>query len=184
MNATLARTLLLATVCAAAAALALARPRPEAPGPERGKYLVDAMGCHDCHTPWKLGPDGPHPDMTRALSGHPADMDLPPAPALPPGPWVFTGTATMTAWSGPWGTSYTANLTPDPETGLGRWSEQEFVDAIRSGRHRGRGRPILPPMPFAMIRNLNDTDLRSIFAYLRTVPAIANPVPQPLAPAR
>ena len=56
--------------------------------------------------------------------------------------------ATNTAWSGPWGVSFTANLTPDPETGLGRWTLRNFMDTIRSGRHMGRGRPILPPMPW------------------------------------
>jgi hypothetical protein len=90
----------------------------------------------------------------------------------------------MTAWSGPWGVSYTANLTPDPETGLGSWTEQQFVDTIRSGRHLGRGRPILPPMPWPAASNLTDADLASIFAYLRTIPAVANRVPDPLPPAR
>ncbi len=81
------------------------------------------MGCGDCHTPWKMGANGPEPDMTRMLSGHPESMVLPPAPA-PSGPWMASLAATMTAWSGPWGVSYTANLTPDPETGLGKWTEQ------------------------------------------------------------
>ena len=58
---------------------------------ERGAYLVTTMGCNDCHTPWKMGPRGPEPDMTRALTGHPADMVMPPAPALPPGPWIVDG---------------------------------------------------------------------------------------------
>jgi hypothetical protein len=89
----------------------------------------------------------------------------------------------MTAWSGPWGTSFTANLTPDPETGSGQWTEQQFVDTIRSGRHLGRGREILPPMPWPAIRNMTDADLKAIFAYLRTIPAIKNRVPDPLPPA-
>ena len=146
----------------------------------RGKYLVSAMGCHDCHTPWKMGPQGPAPDMTRALSGHPADMVMPPPPKLPEGPWVMTAGATMTAWSGPWGVSFTANLTPDPETGLGKWTPEMFLTAIRTGRHEGKGRPILPPMPWTMYRNLNDEDLRAIFSYLRSLPPIANRVPQPI----
>ncbi len=48
---------------------------------ELGGYLVSSMGCHDCHTPWKLGPKGPEPDMSRALTGHPEDLKMPPAPA-------------------------------------------------------------------------------------------------------
>ena len=129
-----------------------------------------------------MGANGPEPDLTKWLSGHPAEMKLPPAPP-PSGPWIASVAATMTAWSGPWGTSYTANLTPDPETGTGQWTEQQFVDTIRSGRHLGRGREILPPMPWPAIRNMTDADLKSIYAYLRTIPAIKNRVPDPLPPA-
>jgi mono/diheme cytochrome c family protein len=149
----------------------------------RGEYLVKSMGCGDCHTPTKVGPDGPEPDQSRTLSGHPGSLVMPPAPP-PSGPWIASVGATMTAWSGPWGVSYTANLTPDPETGLGQWTEQQFVDTIRSGRHLGRGRPILPPMPWPAASNLTDADLASIFAYLRTIPAVVNRVPDPLPPAR
>ena len=48
----------------------------------RGAYLVSAMGCNDCHTPFKDGPKGPEPDMTRALTGHPAGLVMPPAPGI------------------------------------------------------------------------------------------------------
>ena len=54
----------------------------------RGKYIVSTAGCHDCHTPWKVGPKGPEPDMTLALSGHPESMKLPPPPKLGDGPCV------------------------------------------------------------------------------------------------
>jgi len=149
---------------------------------ERGNYLVSAMGCHDCHTPWKVGPKGPEPDMTRALTGHPADMVMPPPPKLPEGPWIALMAATNTAWAGPWGVSFTANLTPDPETGLGKWTDEMFITAMRTGRHEGKGRPILPPMPWSMYRNLNDEDLRSIFAYLQSLKPVHNRVPQPIDP--
>lgn len=149
----------------------------------RGRYIVESFACVDCHTPHKLGPNGPEPDRSRDLSGHPADMKLPPAPTLPPGPWIATMTGTMTAWSGPWGTSYTANLTPDDETGLGKWTAEDFVATLKTGRHMGRGREILPPMPIPAIRNLTEEDMRAIFAYLRTVPAVKNRVPDPLPPA-
>ena len=89
---------------------------------------------------------------------------------------------TMTAWVGPWGTSFTANLTPDPETGLGRWTEKDFIQTIRTGRHQGQGRPILPPMLWEQYRNASDDDLKAVFAYLRQVPAIRNRVPQPVDP--
>jgi cytochrome c553 len=89
----------------------------------------------------------------------------------------------MTAWSGPWGVSHTANLTPDPETGLGALSEENFVQSIRTGKHLGAGRDILPPMPWPMYRNLSDEDLKAIFAYLKSIPPIKNKVPDPVPPA-
>ena len=160
------------------AALADASPDKVA----RGKYLVSTSGCHDCHTPWVMGPRGPEPDMSRALSGHPADFELPPAPK-PAGPWIASTAATNTAFNGPWGTSFTANLTPDKETGLGKWTYANFRDTIRGGKHMGRGRPVLPPMPIQVYRNFTDQDLESVFAYLQSIPAINNRVPEPLAPA-
>jgi hypothetical protein len=160
---------------------AIAQATPPADKAARGKYLVTTSGCHDCHTPWVVGPKGPEPDMTRALSGHPADMAVPPAPK-PVGPWIMSTAATNTAFAGPWGVSFTANLTPDAETGLGKWSQKNFTDTIRTGRHMGRGRAVLPPMPIPVYRNFTDADLESIFAYLQTIPAVNNRVPEPLAP--
>jgi len=146
----------------------------------RGKYLVTVTGCNDCHTPLKMGPAGPEPDMTRMLSGHPEQMSLPPAPTLPSGPWLVTVAGTNTAWSGPWGVSFTANLTPDRETGLGKWTQRNFTETIRTGRHMGRGRQILPPMPIPMYKNFTDADLEAIFSYLQTIPVVKNRVPEPL----
>jgi hypothetical protein len=148
----------------------------------RGAYLVHAMGCNDCHTPFKMGPNGPEPDMSRQLTGHPAGLTMPPAPKLPDGPWVWIGAGTNTAFAGPWGVSFTANLTPDPETGLGRWTEEMFVAAMRTGRHQGKGRPILPPMPYPSVGGLNDEDIRAVFAYLRSLPPVSNRVPAPIDP--
>ena len=148
---------------------------------ERGAYIVRSFGCNDCHTPWIVGPRGPEPDMSRALTGHPADVILPPPP-LPPGPWIAMSAATNTAFAGPWGVSFSAKLTPDPETGLGAWTGEMFIQAIRTGRHEGKGRPILPPMPAAMIRNMTDEDLLSIFAYLQSLEPVRNRVPQPIDP--
>jgi len=147
----------------------------------RGKYLVTTSGCNDCHTPWKPGANGPEPDMSRMLSGHPEKMELP-APPQPSGPWIVAAAATNTAWSGPWGVSFTANLTPDKETGLGKWTLRQFTDTIRTGRHLGRGRPILPPMPIPMYKHFTDEDLAAIHAYLQTIPPIQNRVPEPLPP--
>ena len=149
---------------------------------ERGAYLVRIMGCNDCHTPHKMGPRGLEPDMTRALTGHPADLPMPPAPVLPAGPWVWTGAGTNTAFAGPWGVSFTANLTPDPETGLGNWTEEMFIATMKTGRHEGKGRPLLPPMPFPVVASLTDEDIRSLFAYLRSLPPVHNRVPAPIDP--
>ena len=149
---------------------------------ERGRYLVTVSGCNDCHTPWKSGPNGPEPDMSRMLSGHPETDTLPAPPPLLQGPWVVLVSETNTAWSGPWGISFTANLTPDEETGLGKWTLRMFTDTIRTGRHKGRGRPVLPPMPIQMYKHYTDEDLAAIFSYLRSIPAVKNRVPEPLSP--
>ena len=150
---------------------------------ERGRYLVNTSGCHDCHTPFKMGPSGPEPDMSRMLSGHPEALVMPPAPRLPEGPWMMTTSATNTAWAGPWGVSFTANLTPDAETGLGKWTLKNFKETLRTGRHMGRGRPILPPMPIPAYSQFNDADLEAIFTYLQSIPAVKNRVPEPALPA-
>lgn len=152
------------------------------PQVERGKYLVNAMGCNHCHTPFKMGENGPEQDWSRRLSGHPESVVMPPAPAIAM-PWGAAVSATFTAWSGPWGTSFTANLTPDPETGLGKWTKEDFVAAMKSGRHQGRGRPILPPMPYEAVAGLTDEDIDALFNYLQTVPAVKNKVPEPIPPA-
>jgi len=149
---------------------------------ERGNYLVSVIGCNDCHTPLKMGPKGPEPDLERFLSGHPEQMGPLPA-AKAQGPWLWTGAATNTAFSGPWGVSYAANLTPDQNTGLGIWTEDMFVKALRTGRHMGVSREILPPMPWPAFRNATDEDLLSMYAYLRTLKPVTNHVPdvQPAA---
>lgn len=151
---------------------------------ERGKYLVMITGCNDCHTTKKMGPNGPEPDMSKMLAGHPENSKMPTPPNLPPdAPWAIVTSPTLTAWSGPWGISFAANLTPDRNTGLGIWNEKMFVDAMRTGKHMGISRPILPPMPWQDISAMSDADLKAIYAYLRTIPPIVNHVPDPIPPA-
>ena len=149
----------------------------------RGKYLVVATGCNDCHSPKMMTSMGPMPDTTKLLSGHPS------SDKLPEFDWklinenhliIFSGD--LTACAGPWGVSYTANLTPDAETGLGAWSKEMFFNAIRTGKHLGVGRPILPPMPWMGFKELTDQDLESIYVYLKTIPSIKNKVPDPEPP--
>ena len=172
-------------VCGAAIVHAVPALAQAAPGDSaRGKYLVDTSGCIDCHTPWKMGAKDPEPDLSRHLSGHPEALKMPPAPVLPQGPWLVTMAATNTAFAGPWGVSFTANLTPDPDTGLGQWTPRDFRETIRTGRHMGRGRAILPPMPIPVYNNFTDADLDAIYAYLRTIPAVKNRVPEAVAPKK
>jgi len=151
------RTLMTLTIAAAVIALAAftlkATNRSDSQSAERtqvarGAYLVAVAACDDCHTPLKMGPKGPEPDFSRRLSGHPAGLVMPPAPKLGTGAWMWSGAATNTAFAGPWGISYSKNLTPDKVTGIGIWDEAMFVKSIRTGRHWGVGRPILPPMPW------------------------------------
>jgi hypothetical protein len=123
-----------------------------------------------------MGPNGPEPDMSRMLSGHPEEIGpLPNAKAAQP--FLWSGFGTNTAFSGPWGVSYTFNLTPEPNTGLGIWTEEMFIKAIRTGRHMGVSRPINPPMPWPAYRNATDEDLKAVYAYLRTIKPIVNHVP-------
>jgi len=152
---------------------------------QRGSYLVTAGHCNDCHTPKKMTPNGPVDDSANTLVGHLANSALPPIDpkALQPGNWILFSPG-FTAFVGPWGTSYTANLTPDSATGIGAWSEDVFIKTLRTGKHLGQenGRSILPPMPWYNVAKLNDQDLKAIYTYLRTLPPKNNRVPAPMSP--
>jgi hypothetical protein len=167
---------------ASAGAAPLAKP-PSESLVERGKHLVLTSACNDCHTPLKLGANGPEPDFSRMLSGHPQDSGtLPPAKLAMP--WMGASNATNTAWAGPWGISHTANLTPDRETGLGAWTLENFVGTLKTGRHMGQGREILPPMPIPSYQNFTRDEMEAIFSYLQSIPAIKNRVPEPVPPGQ
>lgn len=153
---------------------------------ERGKYLVEIMGCGDCHSPKMMTPQGPAPDPAKLYSGHPAGEVLPKIEdkkLLASGAWVFFN-PTLTAAIGPWGANYSANLTPD-ETGLGNWTLDQFKKAVREGKSKGmeNGRMLLPPMPWQNYRNLSDDDAAAMFAYFKSIPAVKNIVPAPTPPA-
>ena len=148
---------------------------PGDPQVVRGRYLVTLGVCHDCHTP--KGPDG-RPRLDRLLSGHPEGE--PPAPAIP---GSITACLTATCFTGPWGTSFARNLTPDSATGIGTWTEAYFIKVLRTGI-RGNGAPLRPLMPWEWYQQLADDDLKAIFAYLRTLPPISNAVPEDLPPAQ
>ncbi len=150
---------------------------------QRGDYLVNTIGCADCHSPKIMTEHGPEPDPGRGLSGHPAGAELSPVFDGP-----FEGHIVMnmdgTAFKGPWGTSFSANLTPH-ETGIGTWTEEQFIRAIRKGKYKGLegSRDLLPIMPWNFYKNLNDADLKSIFAYLKTLKPVDNVVRPPMPPA-
>lgn len=152
----------------------------------RGQYLVTIGACHDCHSPKIFNEQGMSLDSTKLLSGHPSTAQLPPIPANAhqPGQWINMA-PDLTAFVGPWGTSYTANLTPDSATGIGAWTEENFIKALRTGKHLGQenGRPIMPPMPWQFLSKMKDEDLKAVFAYLKSLPPINNRVPAPTPPA-
>ena len=120
---------------------------------------------------------GPVPDMDKYLMGFDASRPLPPIPkSVPLGPWVlFSGE--LTAAVGPWGTSYSANLTPH-ETGIGTWTLGQFKKALREAKYKGldNSRPIMPPMP-QHYSYLTDEDVEAVFEYLKTIQPIENRVP-------
>lgn len=152
---------------------------------ERGGYLILAGGCADCHTPKIMTAQGPVDDSTKWLAGRLAGSPLPPidAKALQPGNWVLLS-PDLTAFVGPWGVSYPANLTSDSATGVGAWGEETFIRTLRTGKHLGQvdGRPILPPMPWYNLAKLKEEDLKAIYAYLKSTTPVSNRVPAPLSP--
>jgi len=155
----------------------------------RGKYLVNTGLCHDCHSPKVFTAHGePIPDSTRLLAGHPAELAYPDwKPAdLQKRNFITAASPMLTAWAGPWGVSFAANLTPDTSTGIGEWTEESFIRTLRSGKHQGypNGRDILPPMPWQFIGQKSDEDLKAIWAYLRSLPPVKNQVPFPVPPGQ
>ena len=142
----------------------------------RGKYLVDAVSaCGHCHTPRA----GAEYNMDMYLAGHPANVPYPRYNFSMMQQGIFILTAPqMSAFSGAFGTSFASNLTPDNETGLGEWTEEMFIGAMRTGRHQGveSNRKILPPMPTKHYAQMNDADLKAIWAYLRTIKPVKNEV--------
>lgn len=150
----------------------------------KGEHLVTVGVCDDCHSPKKYKNGMPEPDADKRLSGHPANLKLPAydAKTVKNG-WVL-GNEHFTAWVGPWGTSFSANLTPDATTGIGNWTEEQFFTAIRDGKFHGlkESRTLLPPMPWPNFKHYTDEELRAIFAYLKSIPAVKNAVPAALPP--
>jgi len=148
-----------------------------------GEHLVLICGCNDCHTPKKMGPHGPELDSTLWLSGHPAKMPAPDVNRKDAESKGLAVTNDLTAWVGPWGISYTGNLTSDP-TGIGGWQEANFITAIKKGKFKGmeNARDLLPPMPWQEYKNMSEDELKAIFTYLKSTKPIQNVVPPPTPP--
>lgn len=146
----------------------------------RGKYLTTLGGCNDCHSPKVMTPHGPEPDTTRLFSGHPQEEKL--GNVIKTNEWLVMNNG-FTAFVGPWGISYAANLSPD-DTGIKNWKLEQFITALRKGKYKGleNNRDILPPMPWQMYRHMTDEDLKAVFTYLQSVPPQKNLVPSPVPP--
>jgi hypothetical protein len=150
---------------------------------QKGQYLVTIMGCNDCHSPKKMGPQGPEIIPELMLSGYPADRPLPKVDvaAIKKG-WIMLN-EDLTAAAGPWGVSFAGNLTSDP-TGIGNWPEENFKRALKEGKFKGLpgSRTLLPPMPWTNFVNIKDEDVTAIFAYLKSTNPVKNVVPAAIAP--
>jgi mono/diheme cytochrome c family protein len=140
---------------AAVAIFSAAAAQAEESQIERGKYLVTIASCNDCHTPgYFLG----KPDFSRRLAGSDVGFTI-------PGVGAFVG----------------RNLTPDKETGLGNWTDDQVTSAITAGI-RPDGRRLAPIMPWQGLSHLSSDDAHAIVAYLRSLPPVKNAVPGPFGP--
>ena len=147
---------------------------------KRGEYLVNAIGCDDCHSPKRMGLRGPELIPELRFSGFPHDGQLPPVDTNQVKKGWMLLSPDLTGAVGMWGASYAGNITSDG-TGIGNWKEENFIRAMREGKYKGleNSRPLLPPMPWTNFRNMSDEDLTAIFAYLKTTRPVNNVVPAP-----
>ncbi|MBK8551004.1 MAG: hypothetical protein IPL53_08085 [Ignavibacteria bacterium] len=131
-----------------------------------------------------MTPKGPVVDNSLAFSGHPANVPPPDIDRKEvESKGLVVTTPDLTAWVGPWGISYAANISPDA-TGIGNWQESNFITALREGKYKGMpgGRSLLPPMPWEFFKSMSDDEIKAIFAYLKSLKPISNLVPQPSPP--
>lgn len=155
---------------------------------EKGRELVSEYGCGTCHSPKIETKAGLIADPQKTLSGHRADdKDLPNIPEgfLGGDTWSGVYSKSLTAWAGPWGIAFAANLTPDKDTGIGAWSKQNFISTIKLGIHTtSLAREIVPSMPWREFSSLSDDDLGAIYSYLMTLKPIKNKVPEHIEPKK
>lgn len=148
----------------------------------RGEYLVNIMDCHACHSPKIMTPQGPVPDPERLFSGFDASQpleELTEEEKAASQKWILFHPQ-MTSATGPWGTTFAANISSD-DTGIGSWSYEQFKKALTEGKFKGldNTRPLLPPMPWQTYQVLEDSDVRAIYDYLNTTKPVENIVPAP-----
>lgn len=152
---------------------------------KQGEHLVTIMGCNDCHSPKKMGANGPEIIPELMLSGYPSDRPVVKfeSKLISQGfPMLYPD---LTAAAGPWGVSFAGNLTPD-DTGIGNWTEDQFKKAITEGKYKGldNSRPLLPPMPWINYRNLTAEEIHLIFTYLKSIKPVKNIVPDAIPPVK
>lgn len=194
---TIKKTLIFAslTVCTVAFALSCSNESPKASEPtktvvktdaqivEHGKYLVGIMGCNDCHSPKRMGANGPELIPELMLSGYPSDRPVVKfdSKLIKEGFAMFY--PDLTAGAGPWGVTFAANLTPD-DTGIGNWTKEQFKKALTEGKYKGLdgGRMLLPPMPWINYVGMADEDVTAVFMYLKSIKPVKNVVPAPVTP--
>lgn len=124
---------------------------------ERGRYLVEGpLHCFECHS---------QPDYQ--------------TPGAPPLPGSEGGGRNWSERGFPW--LFSPNITPDKETGAGKWTDDMLARAIREGIGHD-GRPLFPLMPYRSFSRLSDEDLASVVVYLRSIEPIAEKVPQTKTP--
>lgn len=148
---------------------------------KRGEYLVTVGVCDDCHSPKKMGPKGPEIDPELRLSGYPSSRPIPRFDSVQAKKGMVQFNEDFTAYAGPWGLSFSANLTSSP-TGAGSWKFENFKYAIRHGKWKGleTSRDLMPPMPWFNYKLMPDEDLKAVHAYLKTLKPVDNVPPAPM----
>jgi hypothetical protein len=151
---------------------------------EWGHHIVTIADCGTCHTPKKMTDMGPVEDSALALSGHPSAQPYPNVDRKEMETKHLFASDDLTSWVGPWGVSYAANITSDTTSGIGNWSEEQFITCLRKGKYMGldKARNLLPPMPWQAFSKMTDDELKAVFAYLKSTKPIHNIVPQPVPP--
>lgn len=176
----LATTAIMVACTESAASKTENKPLTQAELVKRGEYLVNAVGCDDCHSPKAMGPNGPEIIGDLRFSGYPSERTIlrVDTNTIKTG-WMMLG-SDLTNAVGPWGMSFAANISSDA-SGIGNWKEEQFFKALREGKYKGmdNSRPLLPPMPWFVYKNFSDDDIRSIFAYLKSTKPVQNVVPAP-----